>query len=408
MQTKSYDVVIVGGGMVGAALACMLAQKTTLSLAVLEAKPQSQVWNAAHYHHRVSAISLSSVRIFQALKVWREIEEKRVSPFRRIQVWDAACAGETVFDSREIAEPWLGFIIENVLIQTILEESARRSPQVNFISPVDLQSVSFHENQVVLASADGRTFCARLAVAADGANSWLRQQSGIETVKTSYHQRAVVADVRTELPHHQTARQVFRATGPLAFLPLIEENNCSIVWSLPDEEAALTMALDETEFVSALENAFEFRLGSVSAADRRFDFPLYRQHARQYVGHRLALVGDAAHTIHPLAGQGVNMGLLDAASLADMIADSEKSQRDFGEVPSLRRYERWRKADNLAMQAGVDMLKRLFASEQKSIQCARSFGLTAVNRARWIRNIFTRHAVGDREGLPTLAMGTPV
>ncbi|VVC74903.1 2-octaprenylphenol hydroxylase [Aquicella siphonis] len=404
MQKTTHDIVIMGGGMVGSALACMLAQKTSLSVAVLESAPRSQRWSAAHYHHRVSAIAQSSRRIFQALNVWQGIHSKRVSPFRKIEVWDAAGKGEVTFDSKEIAEPLLGYIIENILVQAELEEKARQSPRVDFISPVNMETVSFHENHITLISRGGRKFSARLAVAADGANSWLRGQAGIEIEKEAYHQQAIVAAVETALPHLQTARQVFLESGPLAFLPLREEKSSSIVWSLGDDEAQRLLALDEPDFISALGRAFDYRLGEVTAASKLHAFPLHRQHAAHYVKPRVALVGDAAHTIHPMAGQGVNMGLLDAASLADIIADAVSQHRDIGDLTTLRRYERWRKADNLVMLAGVDMLKRLFANERKSIQCARSLGLNAANRIKWIKNVFTRHAVGDRAGLPDLAV----
>lgn len=403
MQTTSHDILIVGGGMVGLALACMLAQKTSLSIAVLESQSHTPAWSASHYHHRVSAIALSSQKIFQALHVWDDIRHKRISPFRQILVWDAAGEGEIIFNSREIGETLLGYIIENNLIQTSLEAKAREYPNVEIIAPVKLASMVENDSTIELIADNGRVFKAKLAVAADGAKSWLRKQAQIDVEKFDYQQNAIVATVHTALPHHETARQVFLDSGPLAFLPLMHENMSSIVWSLPAEEAHRLMAVDAPDFQHAIAQAFEYRLGDVVKIEQRHAFPLSRQQAKKYVKPRIALIGDAAHTVHPLAGQGVNMGLLDAASLSDVLLDAIKNNRDFSSYTNLRRYERWRKADNFTMMAGVDMIKILFASEKKSIQNIRSLGLNATNRVKWIKNCFARHAVGTREGLPSLA-----
>lgn len=399
MQRTSYDIIIVGGGMTGLALACMLAAKSSLTIAVLESQPQSPLWSASQYHHRVSAIALSSQKILQSLQVWNDIASQRVSPFRKIQVWDSAKQGQILFDSHEIAEPLLGHIIENNLIQSALESRARLYPNIEIIAPIKLAKLMDHQ----LISECGRMFAGKLIIAADGANSWLRKQAKIDIEKFDYQQNAIVATVHTELPHYETARQVFLESGPLAFLPLQEKSTSSIVWSLPVDEANQYMAMDVQDFQYELAKAFDYRLGDVLKVEQRYVFPLSRQKTKQYVKPGIALIGDAAHTVHPLAGQGVNMGLLDAASLADVLLEAIKNNRDFSSYANLRRYERWRKADNLTMHAGVDMIKNLFASEKKSIQTLRSLGLNATNRMKWIKNCFTRHAVGEREGLPTWA-----
>lgn len=403
--SMEYDILIVGGGMVGSTLACMLAQQTSLSIAILEAKVPIHSWSPSHYHHRVSAIALSSQRIFKALQVWDTIKNKRVSPFTKIHVWDAAGQGKIDFDCKDITESVLGFIIENNLIQSALEEKLEKlkgtsqidAPQIELVSPVNLTAFYEKENGIELQADDGRIFRTKLAIAADGAHSWLREQAGIALEKSDYGQEAIVATVETALPHKKIASQVFLETGPLAFLPLVNPNTSSIVWSLPAEEARRLLASDVALFKDELARAFSHHLGNIVAADQRYSFPLLKQTAKNYVKPRVALAGDAAHTVHPLAGQGVNMGLLDAASLAEVIVDAVKNRRDFSSLHNLRRYERWRKADNLFMLVGVDMIQKLFASDKKSIQSLRSLGVTMTNRVRWIKNIFTRHAVGDRQ-----------
>lgn len=395
--------IIVGGGMVGAALACALAQRTALSILVLEAQSHSPAWSEHDYHHRVSAVALSSQRIFQSLQIWDDIKNSRVSAFNEIHVWDAARCGEIHFDCYEIAESALGFIIENNLIQSVLQKKLQQYPQVKWLSSIQLKNFIEKENHVELVAHDGSIFTAQLAVAADGAHSWLREQANIQIEKQDYQQHAIVAAVRTTKPHAKTARQIFLETGPLAFLPLAEENLSSIVWSMSPEKSAHLLSLSDDAFMLELAHAFQHTLGDVTEISKRYSFPLHKQQAKNYIHSRVVLVGDAAHTIHPLAGQGVNMGLLDAASLVEVIVDAIKQHRDFASAHNLRPYERWRKADNLALQAGVDVIKQLFASDKQSVQSLRSFGLDMTNKMQWIKNIFTRHAVGDRDDLPKLA-----
>lgn len=398
----SYDIIIVGGGMVGLALACALAQRTSLSIAILEAQNEAPSWMEEQHHHRVSAIALSSQRIFKSLKVWDEIANKRVSPFTKIAVWEAASTSEIEFDSADIAEPVLGYIIENILIQTTLEEKVRTYPQVTFHSATSLLSLSETSHAMELETNKGR-LTAKLVVAADGAQSQVRQQASIALHRHDYEQVAIVATVQTELAHEKVARQVFLPTGPLAFLPLAQSHRSSIVWSLPRAEATRLKAVAEETFKQELAHAFSFKLQEIKTIDKRYTFPLYKQEAEQYVKSRLALVGDAAHTVHPLAGQGVNMGLLDAASLVDVIVDAIHQRRDYASFSHLQRYERWRKADNLALLQGIDIIKNLFANEKKNIASLRSWGMDLVNRTKLVKNKFIQYAVGYRHGLPTLA-----
>lgn len=399
MQTYSSDIIIVGGGMVGLTLACLLAQQTSLSITVLEAQSESIDWDEANYHHRVSAIAVSSSQIFQSIDIWQAMRAKRVSPFTEIAVWDANDSGYLSFHSREVASAYLGHIIENNLIQAVLREKIATLPNLQYHTNVKLNKYHEEDNRVQL-TADHAIYSAKLAIAADGANSWLRKMAGITVDHHDYHQRGIVATVETTLPHQTIARQIFLASGPLAFLPLATANTSSIVWSLPSEEAARMLQLDDDAFKAALSKAFKHKLGDVVTVSKRFAFPLAKQQAAQYVKSRVVLVGDAAHTIHPLAGQGVNIGLLDAASLAQIVIENVKQRRDIANPLSLRRYERWRKADNLTLLAGVDLIKLVFATDNHAVQTARTIGLNFIQRNRWLKNIFTKQAIGVRKGLP--------
>lgn len=403
MGATSFDVIIVGGGMVGLTLACALAQATPLSVAVLDSKHSSDGWSVGEYHHRVSAFALSSRRIFQSLKAWDIMQGWRVSPFNSIQVWDGVLEGEIHFDSKEISESTLGYIIENAVVQTALMQRIKHFPQVSYLAPVELVGLRKDKQGVELKLADDHLLLGKLLVAADGAHSWVRQQLGMAVEKIDYEQQAIVATVKTQLPHSKCARQIFLPTGPLAFLPLNETHTSSIVWSLPTSQAKQMQALSDEEFKRELADAFSHRLGKVIKISSRYTYPLSMQVATQYVQENVALVGDAAHTVHPLAGQGANMGLLDAASLADVVANALQQKRNFSALHTLRRYERWRKAENSTMQFGIDTIKSLFANQSKSLQIMRSLGLNSVNHLPLIKNTFTRHAVGNKGDLPSLA-----
>lgn len=408
---QHFDIIIVGGGMVGTALACALAQNTPLSIAVLEAQQPDNSWCQEQYHHRVSAIALSSIRFFQALKIWDEIKRHRVSPFTSIKVWDAEGQHGITFDCRDIAEPILGCIIENNLIQQVLMQKIAAYPQVSVISPVELVEFTDTPTGVELIAADGRQFSARVAVAADGARSWLREQVGIGVEKHDYEQQALVATIRSQLAHEKIARQCFLSDGPLAFLPLQDSHSTSIVWSLPVGKAYALLTLSDEQFCHELETITrlkhlsdrnEFSLGSLTLEGKRSSFPLHRQLATQYVKSHVVLVGDAAHMVHPLAGQGVNIGFLDVMALTETIITALEAQRNWASHSQLRRYERWRKAENMPMLIGIDCIKNLFATDAYALTQLRTFGLSLTQQFTWLRNIFTRQAVGRTSACESL------
>ncbi|CDH43457.1 UbiH/UbiF/VisC/COQ6 family ubiquinone biosynthesis hydroxylase [Candidatus Contendibacter odensensis] len=406
MNTNSmdYDLIIAGGGMVGSALACALGQ-SDLKIALLEGLPLERIRPGDNLDARVSAISRASQRIFAAVGAWDGMTAWRVSPFREMRVWDATGSGQIHFDSATIGEPLLGWIIENRVIQHALLERARQLPTVDLLCPAALEAVQALDNNCWRVQLnDERVFTTRLLVGADGAQSKVRQWANIDTGGWNYDQSAVVANVRSTESHQETAWQRFLPTGPLAFLPL-HDGRCSIVWATAPEQADALLALDNAAFADALTAAFDRRLGTIVDVGPRAAFPLRLQHAHAYVKPGIALIGDAAHVVHPLAGQGVNLGLLDAATLAEVLLDAITTGHDIGSLRVLRRYERWRKGDNLLMMAMMDGFKRLFGASLPPVQLLRNLGLSLTNATGPLKNLIACRAMGLEGDLPRLARG---
>ena len=396
-----FDVVIVGGGAVGATLACAL-KDSDLSIALLDTQAPAAFDAKAEVDLRVFALSMASRRILQAVGAWDAVTAGRISPYRDMRVWDAGGEGSIHFDSAALGEPELGYIVENRLLQHALWERLRIQPRMTLLHPAQPEAFTLTDDGATLAVSGGRRLKARLVVAADGASSATRTLAGIEAENTPYGQRAVVAHVRTAEPHQMTAWQRFMPTGPVAFLPLAD-GRVSVVWSADEAEATRILALDDAAFCAALTQASAARLGEVLSTTKRVAFPLQRLHAREYVRPRFALAGDAAHAVHPLAGQGVNLGLLDAAALAEVISDAVRAGRDIGDHGVLRRYERWRKGDNLAMIFALDGFKRLFSNDIAPLPMMRNAGLRAVERFTPLKHAFVRRAMGLSGDLPVLA-----
>jgi 2-octaprenylphenol hydroxylase len=395
-----FDVLIVGGGMVGASLACALGG-STLRVGLIETAPPSPP-DLREFDLRVSAITLASRALFEHVGVWDEIASKRVSPISAMRVWDADGDGRLDFDSSDLGEPYLGYIIENSVMTTALWERARTHANVRLICPATIADVGFTEDQVAARLDNGRAVTARLLVGADGTQSRVRQLAGIGLRGWDYQQHAIVATVSTAQSHTQVAWQRFLPTGPLALLPLPDPHRCSIVWSCAQEQAQTLMALEPDAFAAALQAAFGDALGSIALVSERRAFPLGLAHAQRYVQPRLALIGDAAHRVHPLAGQGVNLGFADSAALAEVILDAFARGRDPGGLTALRRYERWRKGDNLAMLALTDALNRLFRAKTPMLRRLGDAGLRVVNAAGPAKHWLMTQAVGLRADLPRL------
>jgi 2-octaprenylphenol hydroxylase len=406
MAKRDYDIVIVGAGMVGAALVCALGG-ARLRVALIEAQPFSHEWPADSFDQRVSAITRASQNIFTSLGVWEDMCAARISPYRDMHVWDATGNGVIHFDSADIGEPVLGHIIENRVIQSALLKRVAALDTVELITPASVASFDVQADHVEVSLDNGRIINAALIVGADGGRSPLRELAGIKVSGWSYKQEAVVARIETSASHQQTAWQRFMPDGPLAFLPL-SDGSSSIVWSTSPEHARELLAMDDSSFLDALQKSFGDKLGSMLGCGPRARFPLRMQHARQYTQPRLALVGDAAHTIHPLAGQGVNLGLADAAALAEVLVQAHRQHRDIGEHRVLRRYERWRKGDNLTMITSMESFKRLFGSRTPLVRWLRNTGLRLTDKLGPAKNMIMRQAMGMEGELSQLARGKPL
>ena len=385
------DVAVVGGGMVGTAAALALA-RAGFSTALLEARAPA-AWDAdAEVDLRVVGLAPSSVMLLDELGVWTSIREARAGPYSHMHVWDAESGATIDFDAAGEGRARLGYIVENNLVQWMLWQ-ALEAAGVRRMCPVAVQGFEAREDRIQLELADGGTLAAGVLVAADGAASPLRQLAGIGTRGRDYAQRAVVAHVATERPHEDTAWQRFLPGGPLALLPLADGRS-SVVWSLPEAEARRVLALDEQGFRDELGVASDFRLGRIVATTPRAAFPLKLQLAERYQADRFVLLGDAAHTVHPLAGQGVNLGLRDVAELRDTLVDARAAGRDIGAVHVLRRYARRRRSADTLDALGFDALARIYAWRSPALVAARSVGVRLLDRLAPMKRKLSEHAAG--------------
>lgn len=394
------DLLIVGGGMVGTALAAAL-RGSDIQIVLLEGASPAP-WTADEYDLRVSAITRASERILQSVGAWQGISQRRLSPFRDMQVWDAGGDGSIHFDSADIGEPYLGHIIENSVIVDALREVVRHARNIECREGVRFKSYSQTGNHLAVMLDDGGVIKCGLLIGADGRQSAVRDAAGIAVQGHPYGQHALVATVSTTLDHQQTAWQRFLPTGPLAFLPLAD-GRCSIVWSTTPDQAAELVELDDDIFCEQLGAAFAHKLGDITATSRRVCYPLIQLHAQSYMADHVALVGDAAHAIHPLAGQGVNLGFLDAAALAEILLQTVQRKRPLSDPQALARYQRWRKGDNLGMMWSMTAFKQLFGTQIAPLRLLRNMGLSAVDGAGPFKQSIIRHAMGLAGDLPRMA-----
>ncbi|WP_162873905.1 2-octaprenyl-3-methyl-6-methoxy-1,4-benzoquinol hydroxylase [Pseudomonas viridiflava] len=399
------DLLIVGAGMVGSALALAL-QGSGLNIVVVDGGPLSvkPFDTQAMFEPRVSALSSASQRILQRLGAWEGIASRRTSPYGEMQVWDGSGTGHIHFSAASVHAEVLGHIVENRVVQDALLERLHDC-DIGLLANARLEQMRRSGDDWLLTLADGRLLRAPLVIAADGANSAVRRLTGTQTREWDYQHHAIVTSVRTSNSHRKTAWQRFTDNGPLAFLPLQREGEhwCSIVWSVTPKEAERLTALDDETFCRELEQAFEGRLGSVVATDPRLCVPLRQRHAKRYVAEGLALIGDAAHTIHPLAGQGVNLGFLDAAVLAEVLLHASERGERLADERVLSRFERRRMPHNLALMAAMEGFERLFQADQLPLRWLRNTGLKMVNQVPEAKATFVRQALGLSGDLPELA-----
>lgn len=393
---------IIGGGMVGLLLATLLANKK-INVVVIETKKPLLQWKKESLDSRVSAINPASQHLLKVIGIWKEIRLQAYSPLIKLKVWDGLGGAEIIFDSADVDSPSLGAIVENREIVRAFWQFLQNNPYVKLICPAkpiqllqldDFIELELNNKQKI------QTFC---VVGADGAYSWLREEMKIELSEHSCKQSAVVAVVNTENDHQQTGWQVFLPPkSVIALLPLADSHNCAIVWSSTTKEADDLMIMDEKTFNAELNNAFGLQLGEIHCLNSPRSVPLIMCHAKKYVKPRMVLIGDAAHTIHPLAGQGVNLGFMDAACLAQCIIDAHQEQRDMGSLRVLRRYERWRKGHNTMILAAMRLFKECFSTQFPFIVQARNMGLTVANRFNFLKNYWMKIAMGEMSDVPKL------
>jgi 2-octaprenylphenol hydroxylase len=388
-RRPALDIAIAGGGMVGAACALALAQRG-FAVALLEAR-EPPAWQANQPEDlRVIALAPSSARLLDEIGAWRDIRAARVSPYRYMRVWDAASGAELGFDAAREGRAQLGWIVENKLIAWTLWQALERAG-VRRICPAQVESFTQREDRVALELSDGESLSAALLVVADGVGSRLREQAGIAVSGRDYRQRAVVAHVATECVHEQTAWQRFTHEGPIALLPLADGRS-SIVWSLPEARAREVLALDDAAFCEAAGIASDFRLGRMTATTPRASFPLRLQVAEKFLSGCCVLIGDAAHAVHPLAGQGANLGLRDVAELASVLGEARAAGRDFAAPHVLQRYARRRRsAGNLDARA-FDAIERMFSVQAPAWAALRGMGMCAVDAIGPLKQRLAAHA----------------
>lgn len=386
---KQTQVCVVGGGCVGLTLALGLV-KANISVVVIDAAAK-QVLPGDEYALRVSALSLASQHLFESLQVWPEIIAQRARAYTHMDVRDQDSFGKIAFNSDELDLPHLGHIVENDIIRYALINELEQHSQATLMFDTRYQQIHQSDNDVFITLDSGEPVIAKLLVAADGANSAIRKQFNLPITFKDYDHNAIVATVRTTEPHNNTARQVFLPTGPLAFLPLPDANTHSIVWSTSPAHCQTLLAMDDSDFNKAVMAALDGQCGLCEVQSARTAFPLKMRYAQQWVTGKVVLMGDAAHTIHPLAGLGMNLGLKDAAYLIELLTADNK---EFASNRLLRDYERTRKLDAQKHIAMMQGLKELFAGANPLKKLVRGVGLSLVDNLGPIKHLFAKQAIG--------------
>ena len=398
--SQTFDVAIVGAGLAGATLACAL-QTCGMKIALLDRNPPPPS-PEGDYELRVSSLNRGSENILRQINAWQHINEERAYPYQKVQVSQENSKSILTFDCADAGEPYMGRMIENANVVHALIKQAMASQNISLINDISITNMAIEDERATLFTDQGE-IQAKLIVGADGPRSLLRRLAGFEEVQGFYGQQCIVGTIHFDGAHQNTAWQKFLSTGPLGILPLAP-GYCSLAWSCENEFANARLNESEDEFIAALETALEGHLGQVIAAPKRIAYPLTHMHPQKYVAHRLALVGDAAHTIHPLAGLGANLGITDAAALAKVITEKAASKDlDPGQYPLLRRYERWRKPLNQAYLSTMSGLNMAFSEKLGAFSQLRSFGLRIADKASPAKHFLMLKAMGLDNDTPSLS-----
>jgi 2-octaprenyl-6-methoxyphenol hydroxylase len=404
MSQKSTEILIAGGGLVGNALAIALAQ-SAIAVSVVDPLPRAKQLDDS-FDGRTSAIAQGSVRILERIGAWQHIAP-HVQPIHDIRVCEAEKPGFVHYSDAEVGEPF-GYIVENAILRKGLFLALEATPGITRVES-SVKSYAVIDQRAVGTLENGDTVSASLLIAADGRFSGLRPQAGIDARVIGYDQTAIVCVIEHEMPHHGLALEKFYPVGPFAALPLKPKdgvNRSGIVWTESERNAPNYLALSDNEFNSELQRrlgpADACVWGEAKAVGKRFSYPLKLMHAERFIAERFALVGDSAHGIHPIAGQGVNLGYRDVAVIAQLLAEQKALGLDLGSATMLERYQRWRKFDSVSMTASTDLLNRLFSNNLPGMSLVRRVGLSAVNRMPRLKQVFMRHAMGLIGDLPKL------
>lgn len=397
-RSFDYDLAIVGGGIVGLTLACAL-KNSGLRVALIEAKPYS----VAAMKGQAYAVHMSSRLILSAIGVWDKILPG-IETFHQVKLSDADRPNVVEFHPKDLGTEVIGYVAEHQALLTPLQEFLQECSNVEYLCPVEVVRTEFQSYGVKLTlnvSGQSQQICTRLLVAADGARSRIRQSAGIKTWGWQYWQSCIVAFVKPEKPHNNTAYEKFWSSGPFAILPL-PGNRCRIVWTAPHAEAKALLELDDVQFLAELTRRYGTQMGQLQLEGDRFMFPVQLMQSDRYVLPRLALVGDAAHCCHPVGGQGLNLGIRDAAALAEVIQTAYRRGEDLGSLQVLKRYERWRKRENSVVLGFTDLLDRTFSNNYLPVAIARQFGLWVLRRVPVVKRYALQLMTGLGGRLPQL------
>lgn len=403
-----FDVAVIGGGLNGLTQAIALARHG-ISVAVIDREDPGRIIEAG-FDGRVSAIALASQRMLDAIGLWRHVREAQ--PMWDIRVSDGDSLLFVHYDHSELGTAPFGYLVENRVIRLAQQAALAECSNLELIAPMTARTIEYGAGSGGAAEIElgnGRRIHARLVVGADGRQSAIRREAGIRTLDWSYRQTGIVCTVQHDLPHEGVAQERFLPAGPFAILPMTDDaqgrHRSSLVWTEPTERAAAIMALDDTAFAAEMRQRFGSGYGDCDVVGPRWSYPFSFMLALRYTDHRLALIGDAAHGIHPIAGQGLNLGLRDIATLTEAVVEAQRLGLDIGRSDVLERYERWRRVDNVVLGAVTDGLTRLFSNDVAPLRIARDLGLGLVNRIGPLKKLFMRHAMGDLGRLPRLLRG---